>query len=491
MRTLRISLLTSALLVLGASAFAEDAAVSPAVAESTATPAAPATPPLSPENSKRETGAVADAKDEITYRLSRARRRIAGGKVASGQVAEIQRALDRGESQIQTQVARLDAANAAPDAGSLDHVARVQEEIVALSKIAHAAAGQVEAVRTHDDDTEETLQAASEEIEKISERSDEIAERMEDMRSEMEDRAGEIADAHGVGILRGKHGTHVGVNTEDERVEFGGSVDVKKDEKVESAVAFGGTVTVAGDVMGDAVAFGGNVHVTETGHVHGAAASFGGRVIVDDGGHVDGEKTQVGAGKLALGLLPGTASPAEPPARPHSWPESLGFRLLHAGIEFLCFFVLGMLVLLIVPKQTMVVAEAIEHHPVKSGGIGLLVLFAAVPLTLLLIVTLVGIPLALLLWPALFVSGFFGYVALALVIGRRLPSGIIPTSNALLALGAVVIVAVGMIPFLGSLVWCVLGMLALGGVALTRFGTDKGGINAPPSPPGDILEAVA
>ena len=499
MRTL---LIASLFALIATPALAQDASPSSAPTAATAAPTpvakkkAPvaATPAASPapsatalsEDARRENNAVADLDDEVSYRVSRAKSRIERGPIAEGQKGEITRALDRAVEQIANQQKRVDDAKAAVDPGSLDHVSRLQEEIAAMSKIAHVAAHEVEAVRTHDSDTEDTLQATSDELDKISDRGEELGNKLEEVRDGMQDRADQLAEAHGIGVIKGKHGTvHVGVNTENERVEFGRGVEIKKDEKVESAVAFGGPITIAGDVEGDAVAFGGNLHVTESGHVHGDAASFGGRIIIDEGGRVDGEKTQVGAGKMVAGMIPALAA-ADAPERHLSTGATIGFGLLRAAAEFLCFFLLGMLVLVLVPKRTLVVAEAIERHPLKAGGIGFAVMVAALPLTLLLIITILGIPLAILLWPALFVSGFFGYVALALVIGRKLPAGVIPTNNALFALGAAVIVAVGMLPWIGSAIWFLLGFLAIGAVALTRFGAeDKSG------PASSTLEAAA
>ena len=449
------------------------------------TPAAVA--PLSPENARREAQVVGDLKDEIAYRLNRARRRFDRGPIAAAQKDEIARAIDRGAAQIATQLARLTEANGAPDAGNLDHLSRVLEEATALGKIAHGASKQIESVRTHDDDTEEALQAISDEVEKIADRAEVLAAPLEEMRDEIESKADDIEDMHGVGILKGKHGAHIGVNTRDERVEFGGGIDVKKGEKVESAVAFGGPVTVAGEVMGDAVAFGGNLHVTESGHVHGDGASFGGRVILDEGGRIDGEKTQVGANRAVQAMIPGLTS-GSAPDRPRSAVARLGWTLLRGGAEFLCFFILGLVALVLAPKRVLNIASAVERQPLKVGAIGLATWVASGPMTVLLAflcLLLVGLVLLPLFLTGLACAAFLGYVALALVVGRRIPSGVIPTNAAIFALGAAVIVVLGMIPFFGWVVWGLVAIFGLGAVILTRFGVDD------PLAPAGTLETAA
>ena len=61
-----------------------------------------------------------------------------------------------------------------------------------------------------------------------------------------------------------------------DRVVFGGDVFVGPGEVVRDAVAFGGDTVVEGLVLGDAVAFGGDVLVRGEGAVRGDVTSFGG-----------------------------------------------------------------------------------------------------------------------------------------------------------------------------------------------------------------------
>ncbi|HVO30247.1 MAG TPA: hypothetical protein VMV18_05910, partial [bacterium] len=122
--------------------------VPPAPPAAPAAPAAPPPPPVGGIDVTREEKNVTDAlREEITYRMGRAHRRFERGPVADAQKPEIQAALDRAQSQIDAQLARVEKAQGGKEPAEAQ-LALFRAEVSALGGIAHSAAGQIEAVRT-------------------------------------------------------------------------------------------------------------------------------------------------------------------------------------------------------------------------------------------------------------------------------------------------------------------------------------------------------
>ncbi len=129
-------------------------------------------------------------------------------------------------------------------------------------------------------------------------------------------------------------------------------------------------------------------------------------------------------------------------------------------------------------------AASAVADPVKSLLAGLLGLLAQPFLSILLIVTVIGIPLVLVQVLGVLVAGVFGFTALAWWLGRQLPLQVSRGAAVLqLALGLAIIFLLTQIPFLGWLVWTAVVMVTFGAVVRTRFG--QGGVlpTTPLGPP--------
>ena len=458
--------------------------------ESTAAPAAPTAPPSAPVVSPRKPVApktpatpvaaaspeasatpqgrlpigtihsmVAELRAAVEYQTVRSVSIEARGNMATAQRDEIRRGRERAADHVSVQMARVEKAMHAVAAKPVD-VVQLTEEVRALRSTASEGADDIAGILTHDDRTEDTLQDIADCFEEIEQAADDFLEDLEELVDEPETHGSvEVTVDSETGSLRIRAGN-------SDLVSYGNAVEVKLGEIVRDAVSFGNNVSVKGTVTGSAVAFGGDVHVAKGGVVDGDAAAFGGTIIVDDGGRVDGEKISFGPGAL---LSPFKSSHGPRPAIA-PWPTRMGGKLLAAGAQFVCFFLGGLLLLAVAPRRTQAVADALAAHPFKAGGVGILAAIAWLPITVLLAVTIIGlllIPFFWLLYPA---AGFLGYVALALIVGRKLPTKVIPTHTALLAIGAAVIVGIGLVPVLGKLIWFFAAFFALGAALMTRFG---------------------
>ncbi len=287
----------------------------------------------------------------------------------------------------------------------------------------------------------------------------------------------EGAAAHPVAPKSGK--------AESERVATG-DVIIRKGEAVQSAVSFGGDLVVEGEVERDAVAFGGNVIVQ--GRVRGDAVSFGGNVEVRDGAEVGQstiafggsvkrfEGSRVGKDKVSMGaaaLRDAMLGSDERRARRLDPASELSSRI---GVPiflvwFTILFAVSLLCLMFVPHRVRNIEDEMKRWPLQCGLTGMVGLFALPLLTVLLAITVVGIPLAIGLWLFVGVGLAMGVAAVASEIGWRLPVlGKRKTQAAVMALGLVVVLALGTLPVVGPIAIFLLSLLSLGALIRTRFG---------------------
>lgn len=314
-----------------------------------------------------------------------------------------------------------------------------------------------------------------------------------------------------------------GVAAAEERT--GGTVVVAEGETVsEDLQAVGGTVVVRGTVEGDLQAFAGTVVLEEsgtvTGDVQGAAgsvtiagevgedleiaggslditetATIGGDVDTGAGsftlaGQVDGT-VRVGAGSILLGSTasvggdflydgdfeqaPGATVDGE--VRQDASISGAEFDGLPAvaGWLFTAYtlaltLVFGAILLLLMPGVARAVARDTRERPARTAGAGLLALIAGPALFVVLLLTIVGIPLAL-LWILVYVLLLFvGFVLGEYAVGAWLLS-LADYENRWLALlvGVLVVFALGLVPFVGGIVEFVVLLLGLGALATASW----------------------
>jgi hypothetical protein len=179
--------------------------------------------------------------------------------------------------------------------------------------------------------------------------------------------------------------------------------EVPADRRVEGdVVAVFGSVTVRGQVSGNAVAVFGSVRLDPGAVVDGDAVAIGGALDQAEGSSVSGQSVSLGFLPVAFGL-PG-----------------LPMVLLSAGLGWLATTLVGWLFFLIMPDRMLRVAVTSSRRTLVSLLLGLASGPLMVIAVVLLLITVVGIPIALLL-PILFlVMAWAGQIAATYVIGCRI-----------------------------------------------------------------------
>ena len=267
-------------------------------------------------------------------------------------------------------------------------------------------------------------------------------------------------------------------------VVFGGNVTIEQGADLNgNLVVFGGTVSADGNVDGDVVVIGGQVKLEEQAVVSGDVVTIGGQVQQAEGATVKGEV--VHNVSPAIELPNGTMSPSietpsvriPPVINVHYNPFLEAGRVL--GSALVVAF-LGALAALFFQDQLGRVSQAVVKQPVMTTSIGLLtfvVLFIAT-------VTIILIPVVLLSLIPLAFAWLFGIISIGQEIGDRFARAIRQDWTPVIATGVgtfVLVFIVASIQSLNSLapfLLCItlivpilVGLLAVGAVVITRFGT--------------------
>jgi hypothetical protein len=269
-------------------------------------------------------------------------------------------------------------------------------------------------------------------------------------------------------------------------------------------VAVGSTATVeaGATVTGDIVLVGGTITVNGT--VNGNLVAVGGAASLGDNAVINGDIVTVGASlnKSDTAKVTGTITEQTPSVDvgnshfkfPWSSQQSLFTRLLTAAFESLALAALAVVIGLVLPKQTQEIGNAIQKEPLIAGGVGLLVVIGSPILLVILIVTILLIPVAVLFVLAFGLALVFGLIGLGNTIGQQLAKLMHTTWAVPIAAGIgtlLITLATGLvnlIPCVGWVIGFFIGLLGLGGVVMTRFGSMSADAKpstpaVPPAPP--------
>lgn len=255
--------------------------------------------------------------------------------------------------------------------------------------------------------------------------------------------------------------------TKDTQVHFMSDLVIAEGEAAREAVAILGDVEVRGVVWGDAVAVMGSV--TVSGEVVGTVTAIGDDVRLEAGSKITGDVISVGGrveqhpdarvlGDISeVDLGPAMRVSGAPFEwrydEPHIWDMwrlGVAWELFWTLTKWILLLLITSFILLVARRPVERVRRVVEQEFWKAGLIGLatwLLLFPVLLVaTIILAISIIGIPLLLILWPlaifVLLVACFVGYTATAWALGgwlgRRFGR---PLTNPYLALllGVVVI----------------------------------------------------
>lgn len=252
---------------------------------------------------------------------------------------------------------------------------------------------------------------------------------------------------------------------------FGSTVVVNSGEVICSNItSFGGTVVIQGEVKGNVVTFNGDVVIN--GMVDGNVTLYGGDVTWQNGARVDGDIHVCG------GSWMGTASRLH--GSVFDCTRDAGQLIFgDGGTSFrfwstLTWVALGLFLTSLLPEHVMIVRTTVKSKTRRSLILGLLTVLLAPAVLSVTVALIISIPVAILVAVGLIAAWALGTVAIGWIVGDYIVRTVAPKYNKRplqVAVGLTVLALAGSLPFIGWFISLGAGLLGLGAVFLSRFGT--------------------
>jgi uncharacterized RDD family membrane protein YckC len=257
-------------------------------------------------------------------------------------------------------------------------------------------------------------------------------------------------------------------------VKFRGDVTVLPGETVGDIVIIGGKLKMDGEVHGSVVAVASETSIN--GYVRNDLVVVPGPLSLGPKAEVRQETVVVGSYTKDAAAKLGEFIPVEIPEmvpvigglKDFLFEGLLMFRPLPPGVEWVWYVHIGMFLALLglsllFPTPVRLGAETIAERPVMSMFSGFLTIVLFVPVLALVALTVIGLPVAIM---ALVLSALFGKAAVMTFLGQQIGRNlnVTPLQSPLVAMlvGALVLIALYMVPVVGMLVWAIATLLGIG-----------------------------
>ena len=262
-----------------------------------------------------------------------------------------------------------------------------------------------------------------------------------------------------------------------ETLAAGASVHVLRSARLHGRTWLAGNeVFVEGEVRGELKVYG--RHIRIAGEVHGPVTLTGERITIADGARIHGdvrytggEEIDIASGARITGAVVREPGVFELPRPTVEIPGLAAARpLLAFGL-----LVFGLLMYAVFPNYTLKAARTLQRAPLKSLGLGGAMFFSVPPVVLLLVITIIGIPLALVvaavygvaMLAAYLVSAFFLGDRLLRLVGRAEASGLLRYVSLTVAL--FLLWGLRQMPYAGGVVVPAALLFGLGALTLQLF----------------------
>ena len=249
----------------------------------------------------------------------------------------------------------------------------------------------------------------------------------------------------------------------DTHVVLTGRVEVRAGERLDTVVILDGPAVIDGHLDGAVVALNGDIRVSGT--VEEDVVALRGRAIIASGARVGGD------------VVSSRDPQVDPGATVEGETRTVRFSFRALGVFFwvawwiavtASLLVLGIVLLALAPAAMAASYAVARGEPGRAIGWGLAVAVGLPVASILVMVTVVGIPLGVLGLLSLALLYAIGYVVAALALGRMMVKE--PTRRYLAFLaGLVILRVVGLIPVIGGLVTFVAAAYGLGALAIAAW----------------------
>ena len=267
-------------------------------------------------------------------------------------------------------------------------------------------------------------------------------------------------------------------------IKVGKDINIGNDQRVNSAVAIAGQITVSGLVENNVVTVGGSIVLTNSAVVRGDVICIGGVVVQGNGAQVYGNITEINSSNISTVV----ASAFQGNMDAWSW---------LIDIIKICFFAmiftLALLMTILFPRPLNAIADSIQGNKTKSFFWGFLATLMIAPFFMLLVFSFIGIPLIPLAFAALLLAFMFGFIGVSALLGNFVLTKIFRRHKKSLTwetlLGLILLWFIDWIPFyIGTIIKTVAVTIGFGGVFLALF-HHRYHHAAPPPITGDHVES--
>jgi uncharacterized RDD family membrane protein YckC len=265
----------------------------------------------------------------------------------------------------------------------------------------------------------------------------------------------------------------------DDIVRIFADVTIAANEAAGDMVVIGGSADIAGKVQGDGVVVIG--HATIDGEINGDMVNVMGTTVLGPEAVINGEMIAVGGhvvrsegatirgSTVELSFLPDMTS--EQFQWLGTWfksglllgrplPHSQSWAWIAAGVLLL----IALLISFIFRRAIDSTVAVLDQRPAASLLTGMLVFVLTGPLTFILMVVVVGIPVIPFLMLGLMVAGIFGTISVYRFSGQQF--GLHTQPAAALLVGGALFTVLYAVPIVGFLTWFLAGILGTGAVFL-------------------------
>jgi cytoskeletal protein CcmA (bactofilin family) len=235
-------------------------------------------------------------------------------------------------------------------------------------------------------------------------------------------------------------------------MDFGGKVDINGEMHGKMTV-FGSSVVIAGTMTGDVDLYSGVLTLQSGSHMHGDIHLYGSHLIQTTGSHFNGH------------IINRT--------------DRIDWLIGNGGFSFptwsiLIWVALGLLLTRLLPEHVMFVRATVVHKVKRSFVIGLLSILLAPAVMVVLVALILPIPVAILVALGVIAAWALGTAAIGWLLGEQMVRAVAPQWNTRpvqVAIGLVALALLGSLPYIGWLINLAVGLVGLGAVFLSRFGT--------------------
>jgi len=259
---------------------------------------------------------------------------------------------------------------------------------------------------------------------------------------------------------------------------FGGVVNIEEDAVVNGEmIVLGGVVNIDGTITGNLTVIGGTVTLEENAVIEGDLFAPASYISQDSMAVIRGNRVESWNIPWTNMDIPFTDQPRFRPT-PQARMLSIITRIGRGTAMTLVLVALGALLLLVMPKSTETMTDALIAEPWQALGYGALTAFVILFGGTILTLTICLIPMVIVAALAFGLAALTGWLALGYELGKRLASSVFKTTwhpvlSAVVGNLVLYIVARGLelIPCLGPFIVLMAILFGMGMVVVTLFGT--------------------